>query len=48
MEDKSKFTPPRKITLEKYEYSYKNNLTKDYYSYQCKHRKACNIIIKIA
>ena len=23
-------------------------MTKDYYSYRCKHRKACNIIIKIA
>ena len=48
MEDKSKFTPPRNITLDKYQYSFKDNLTNDYYSYRCKHRNICKIYIKIA
>ena len=47
MEDKSKFVPPRNITLDKLEYSYKDFLINDYYSYRCKYRNACKITIKI-
>ena len=48
MEDISKFVKPRNITLDKYEYSYKDLLTNEYYSYRCKHRNACKITIKIS
>ena len=48
MEDKSKFVPPRNITLDKYECSYKDLLTNEYYSYRCKHRNASKITIKIS
>ena len=48
MEDISKFAPPRNITLDKYEYSYKDLSINEYYSYRCKHRNACKITIKIS
>jgi hypothetical protein len=43
MEDISKFTPPRDIILDNYEYSYLDFLINNYYSYWCKHRKTCKI-----
>ena len=48
MEDKSNYVPPRNITLDQHEYSYKDFLTNDYFSYRCKHRNSCKITIKIA
>lgn len=46
MEENSKFIPPRNI-IYNYEYSYKDMLINNYYSYRCKHRNKCKIIIKI-
>ena len=41
------FEIPRSIELGENKYSYKDNLTKDCYSYRCKFRTTCKITIKI-
>ena len=46
MEDNQKFCPQRSIKIDNYDYSYKDALAKDY-SYRCKHRRKCGILIKI-
>ena len=40
------FIPPRSIDLGDFIYSYKDKLTNGYYTYRCKFRKSCNIVIK--
>jgi len=47
MEEQKKFIAPRSITINNFEYTYKNDLANDFYSYRCKHRLKCKIIIKI-
>lgn len=48
MEDNSNYNSPIIITLDKNEYSLKDFLTNDYYSYRCKHRQSSKITIKNA
>lgn len=35
------------ITINNYQYKFKNELVNDYYSYRCKYRTACKILVKI-
>ena len=42
------FLPPRQIIINKFTYSYKDELTKNYYSYRCQYRTSCKITIKVA
>ena len=40
------FKPPNNIEIEKNAYTYKGQLVNDFFSYRCKYRKNCQIIIK--
>ena len=40
------FKPSRSIKIDNYYYSYKDTLVKDY-SYRCKHRQICGVLITI-
>ena len=35
------------ITIDNYQHKYKDELSNEYYSYRCKYRKVCKILIKI-
>ena len=48
MSEEVNFSIPRKLTLNNYEYSYKDELKNNYYTYRCKHRTKCGVVIKIA
>ena len=39
---------PRHIEINKYIYSFKDELKNNFYSYRCKYRQKCKIIIKVA
>ena len=38
---------PNEITIDNYQYKYKNELSNEYYSYRCRYRTVCKILIKI-
>ena len=42
------FSAPRQIIINKFIYRYKDELTKNYYSYRCQYRTSCKITIKVA
>ena len=46
-ENNKELTIPKNITLDNYTQSFKDFLTKNYYSYRCKHRNKCSFTIKI-
>ena len=46
MSELKEFNPPRSITIENFKYSFKDKLINDF-SYRCKHRRKCNILLKI-
>lgn len=48
MEDNQSIEIPRSLELANYTYTYKDELTNNYFSYRCKHRTICKITIKIA
>ena len=47
MENNQIFLPPRHIEINKFTYSYKDQLINKYYSYRCKFRKNCKYTIKV-
>ena len=48
MEDNQSIEIPRSLKFGNYTYTYKDELTNNYFSYRCKHRTICKITIKIA
>ena len=46
MSEQDVFKPPRSIKIDNYYYTYKDALVKDY-SYRCKHRRICGVLISI-
>ena len=48
MEDNQSIEIPRSLELGNYTYTYKDELTNNYFSYRCKHRIICKITIKVA
>ena len=48
MEDNQSIEIQRSLELGNYTYTYKDELTNNYFSYRCKHRTICKITIKIA
>ena len=48
MEDNQSIEIPRSFELGNYTYTYKDELTNNYFSYRCKHRIICKITIKVA
>ena len=44
-EIQNQFTAPRSLIIDKFTYSYKNNLGNEYYSYRCKHRMKCKFAL---
>jgi hypothetical protein len=42
------FNQSNKIIIDDYEYTYKNELINDYYSYRCKKRKECGLLIRVS
>ena len=38
---------PRKLFLDDYEYTYKDELVNDYYTYRCTHKYDCKVVLKI-
>ena len=47
MEKENNFHIPRKLFLEEFEYTYKDELVNNYYTYRCSHRYVCKIVLKI-
>ena len=46
-EEQKKFIPPNSIENKDYIYTYKDELKNNFYTYRCKFRKSCGIVIKI-
>ena len=46
MLEQNVFNPPRTIKIDNYYYTYKDAIVKDY-SYRCKHRRKCGVLITI-
>ena len=44
----NQFIIPKHIKIEDYEFSFKNQLSNDKFSYRCKYRMKCKLTIKIA
>ena len=47
MEKENSFNIPRKLFLEEFEYTYKDELVNNYYTYRCSHRYDCKVVLKI-
>ena len=41
------FNKPNKIIINNYEFTYKDELINQYFSYRCKRRKECGLLIKV-
>ena len=48
MSDKTEFIPPRHIKINDYIYIFKDELINNFYSFRCKYRTFCKIILKIS
>lgn len=44
---KDDFKPPKTLKINKYIYSFKDELKNDFYSYRCKYRTSCGLTIKV-
>ena len=42
------FDKPKSIIIDEYEYMYKDELNNNFYTYRCKKRKNCGLVIKIS
>ena len=47
MEKENNFNIPRKLFLEEFEYTYKDEPAFNYHTYCCSHRYDCKIVLKI-
>ena len=47
MAEDKKFLPPKHLIIDNYEYSFKESLKNNKYSYRCKYRVKCKITINI-
>ena len=47
MEENKNIFPPRHLNLNNRFYTYKDALINDYFTYRCKYRDKCNVVIKI-
>ena len=41
------FVPPKTIEIKEHIYSFKDELKNNHYTYRCKHRKICGLVIKL-
>ena len=42
------FQPPRSLEINNFIYSFKDNLKNEYYTYRCKYRTKCGVVLKIS
>ena len=47
IKDKTTFNIPNVIKIDKYTYTWKDKLINDYFTYICKKRKECGLVIKL-
>ena len=48
MEPLEIFQPPKTLEINKFIYSFKNSLKNNYYTYRCKYRSKCGVVLKIS